>query len=76
MEAPSPDIESHINGFLQFAENHPEYEFDSRGEVILHSEKYGYAGTCDCVGRNKETGKLVVFDWKTRYYHSTHFIYI
>jgi hypothetical protein len=34
-------------------------------EVPVYSSKYLYAGTLDAIGVNKETGTLVIMDWKT-----------
>lgn len=50
---------------ISFYENlHPKYVLiDS--EVRMYSIDYKLAGTIDCLALNLETGKLVIFDWKT-----------
>jgi len=51
-----------LNTFMQFKKEHPEIKL-KRAEMQLTSEKFGYNGTLDCIGK---IGKdLVLLDWKT-----------
>jgi len=36
-----------------------------RGDSIVYSEKHGFAGAFDALARHKQSGDLVLLDWKT-----------
>ena len=55
-------VSNALNGFMKFKKDHPEIKL-RKAEMALTSEKYGYNGTLDCIGK---IGKdLVLLDWKT-----------
>lgn len=51
-----------LKGFMQFKKDHPEIKL-KKAEMKLTSEKYGFNGTLDCIGKIGE--ELVLLDWKT-----------
>ena len=51
-----------LNGFMLFKKEHPEIKL-KKAEMPLTSEKYGYNGTLDCIGKIGEA--LILLDWKT-----------
>lgn len=55
-------VSNALSGFMQFKKDYPEIKLQ-RAEMQLTSDKYGYNGTLDCIGK---IGKdLVLLDWKT-----------
>lgn len=51
------------DGFLMWKEDNPDLNVE-RGETLVYSEKFRYAGELDSLARDSN-GKLVVLDWKT-----------
>ena len=55
-------VKNALNGFMLFKKEHKDIKLQ-RAELALTSEKHGYNGTLDCIGK---IGKdLVLLDWKT-----------
>lgn len=50
--------------FREIHSSHCAVLFDPRGEIAVHSEKYGYAGSLDALG-TLPSGEIVVYDFKT-----------
>jgi ATP-dependent exoDNAse (exonuclease V) beta subunit len=55
-------VKNALQGFMAFKKDNPTIRLQ-KAEIALTSEKYGYNGTLDCIGKIGDD--LVLFDWKT-----------
>jgi len=65
-----PQMEPWIEQFRRFINDYDgldiaEYEGERLVECPLYSEKYGYCGTFDAVGKTKGGRGYIIYDWKT-----------
>lgn len=58
------DVAGVVSGFQRWLPQSG-LRLDSRGDVVVVSHKYQYAGAADCIATVKGTGQRVVLDFKT-----------
>lgn len=61
------DIAAAVAGFRRWwrSAEGARYQLSPCGDTIVYSRRYGYAGAADCLGVDRESGRIVVFDFKT-----------
>ena len=59
-------LASGVDAFLRWSRSSG-LVFESSGEVVVASHRYGYAGSMDALARCSRTGALVALDWKSEF---------